>query len=149
MGYPKIELPRNGQYIHLNEPKIYHDEITQTYKSVNKISVQINQMAETHIVQAIIDYAKEQGISDLFLIDEDFVKSALMREKARRERQAIKPKTNFDRITESVESLAEFLGKTMMCDDCPIRLQTNTCKCSVSIPCSTVIKEWLQKECEQ
>ena len=60
-----------------------------------------------------------------------------------------KPKrTNFDRITESAENLAEFLDKTMMCDDCPIRLQTNTCKCSVSIPCSTVIKEWLQKECE-
>ena len=109
MGYPKIELPRNGQYIHLNEPKVYHDEITQTYKSVNKISVQINQMAETHIVQAIIDYAKERGITDLFLIDEEFVKSALLNEKARREKQKLKLQSNFYKITSSVESLAEFI----------------------------------------
>lgn len=60
-----------------------------------------------------------------------------------------KPRTNFDRIIESVEALAEFLGKTMMCDDCPIRLQYNTCKSSVSSPCPEIIKQWLQKECEK
>ena len=142
MDYPKIELPRNGQYIHLNEPKIYHDEITQTYTSVNKIAVQIHQMAETHIVQSIIDYAKERGINDLFLIDEDFVKSALLNEKRRREKQELKPKTNFDRITESVEALAEFIKATdgILCNYVNKHCHINGCK-----ECT---KEWLQKECE-
>lgn len=79
-------------------------------------------------------------------IDEDFVKSALMHEKARRERQAIKPKTNFDRITESVESLAEFLYELRgcyvhSCYKCPL-LSIDECN-------EKGIKEWLQKECEQ
>lgn len=145
MGYPKIELPRNGQYIHLNEPKIFHDEITQTYKCANKISVQINQMAETHIVQAIIEYAKERGINDLFLIDEDFVKSALLNEKRRREKQELKPKTNFDRITENEGVLAEFILTVSNCEmndchDCPLfKTYCNS---------KDGIKEWLQKECE-
>ena len=136
MGYPKIELPRNGQYIHLNEPKIYHDEITQTYKAVNKISVQINQMAETHIVQAIIDYAKERGINDLFLIDEEFVKSALMHEKARRERQALKPKTNFDRINNmTIEEAAHELTELFY-------------KVAQNSNAEHYIRNWLQKEAD-
>jgi hypothetical protein len=147
MGYPKIELPRNGQYIHLSEPKIFHDEITQTYKSVNKISVQINQMAETHIVQAIIDYARERGINDLFLIDEEFVKSALIHERDLRsplyQKGVVKkPPTNFDRITESVESLADIMDNYRWC---PYFCNST---CDSEIECIECIKEWLQKECE-
>ena len=59
-----------------------------------------------------------------------------------------KPRTNFDKIVSSVENLADFLGIIMICDDCPIRLQYNTCKCSASSPCPTVIKEWLQQEAD-
>ena len=146
MEYPKIELPRNGQYIHLNEPKIFHDEITQTYECVNKISVQINQMAETHIVQAIIDYAKEQGITDLFLIDEEFVKTALMREAERRR----KPKTNFDRITESVESLAENLVECVDMELVGLRHKAGDGKlCATWEEAMQRTMEWLNKECEE
>ena len=99
-------------------------------------------MAETHAVQAIIDYAMEQGITDLFLIDEDFVKSALFNERARRERQALKPQTNFDRITENTEALAEFFATYGI--SCVQRGN----KCDTGKNCKECIKEWLQKECE-
>lgn len=51
-----------------------------------------------------------------------------------------KPRTNFDRITESVEALAEFLSKYIDCDTCfkDERL------CGVS--CKNEIIEWLNKE---
>lgn len=56
-----------------------------------------------------------------------------------------KPRTNFDRITESEESLAEFIATvsncTMInCKDCPL----SNANCSSK----DGIKEWLQKECE-
>lgn len=59
---------------------------------------------------------------------------------------AKKPKpTNFDKITESVESLAEFILKVSNCE-------TNECKdCPLSATsCNTEkgIKEWLQEEAE-
>lgn len=56
-----------------------------------------------------------------------------------------KPRTNFDRITESEEALAEFIAtvsncEMIDCEDCPL-LKAN---------CNSKdgIKEWLQKECE-
>jgi hypothetical protein len=53
------------------------------------------------------------------------------------------PKTNFDRITESVESLARYIENYTMfwwkkCDQCETYDHCNEC-----------IKEWLQKECEE
>lgn len=54
-----------------------------------------------------------------------------------------KPRTNFDRITASVESLAEILAK-LDCPDCPC----NNIKCFESGTCEMRIKEWLQKECD-
>lgn len=54
-------------------------------------------------------------------------------------------KTNFDKITESVESLAEFLAPRIICADCPYWKNRN---CVASLPCEEALKEWLQKECE-
>lgn len=55
------------------------------------------------------------------------------------------PKTNFDKITESVESLAGVLKgisdcRWINCHECPLS----------AVNCSSItsIKEWLQKECE-
>ena len=51
-------------------------------------------------------------------------------------------KTNFDRITESVEALAEFIEATdgILCNYVNKHCHINGCK--------DCIKEWLQKECE-
>ncbi len=59
-----------------------------------------------------------------------------------------KPKTNYDKITESAESLAEFIYKVRFncalsdygCDYCILK-ELGDCN-------ETNIKEWLQKECE-
>ena len=56
-----------------------------------------------------------------------------------------KPRTNFDRITENVESLAEFMFeklKYMPCSICPLAKDCGG-------ECKREIKEWLQKENEQ
>lgn len=54
------------------------------YTITQKIQAQIADLSEKAIVQAIIDFAKEQGYTDLFLIDEEFIKSAILHEIERR-----------------------------------------------------------------
>ena len=54
-------------------------------------------------------------------------------------------RTNFDKITQSVESLAEFLAPRIACGDCPYWKNRN---CVASLPCEEALKEWLQKERE-
>lgn len=98
------------------------------------------------------EWIKENGIADqpnsviAFLEIHGIINYKKAREKAGIIK--LKPQTNFDKITQNEEALAEFLAKIMICDDCPIRLQSNTCKYTPSSPCSTIIKEWLQKESE-
>lgn len=145
MGYPKIELPRNGQYIHLNEPKICRDEITNTIKMESKISTQFCNMTEKNIIDNAIAYARANNVVDLILIDEKFVRNALKHEAERQQ----KPKTNFDRITASAESLAEFISKTTECYFCPVHELYGVAKCQGEKMCAEILKEWLQKECEE
>ena len=64
-----------------------------------------------------------------------------------------KPRTNFDRITESVESLAEFIEKyATNCLYCPL-YKLEKCKVTGWKPeselCKKELAEWLQKECEE
>ena len=98
------------------------------------------------------EWIKENGIADqpnsmiAFLEINGLLKDEKVHEKAGIAKP--KPRTNFDKIAENEGTLADFLGKIMICDDCPVRLQYNTCKCSASSPCPQIIKEWLQKECE-
>ncbi len=60
-----------------------------------------------------------------------------------------KPKTNYDKITESVESLAEFINHIRLCQsrfgcsNCKLKQASNGFLCN-----EQEIKEWLQKECE-
>ena len=61
-------------------------------------------------------------------------------------------RTNFDKITESVESLAEFIEKyATNCLYCPL-YKLEKCKLTgwrvESELCKKELKEWLQKECE-
>jgi hypothetical protein len=64
-------------------------------------------------------------------------------------RKDLKPKrTNYDKITESVETLAEFLELTMDCSECVVFKDKYDCYVTQQITCKECIKEWLQKECE-
>lgn len=63
------------------------------------------------------------------------------------------PITNYDKITESVESLAEFIEKyATNCHYCPL-YKLEKCKLTgwkiESENCKKEIKEWLQKECDK
>lgn len=64
-----------------------------------------------------------------------------------------KPQTNYDKITASVDALAEFLELTMDCSKCVVFRNKYDCYASKQITCKEItckkiIKEWLQKECE-
>lgn len=54
----------------------------------------------------------------------------------------IKPQTNFDKITQSVESLAEYMDNYRWCP------YFSNSTCDSEIECKECIKEWLQKESE-
>ena len=54
------------------------------YTITQKIQAQIADLSEKAIVQAIIDFAKEQGYTDLYLIDKEFIMSAILHEIERR-----------------------------------------------------------------
>lgn len=64
----------------LNENK-FNDDFT---KYTEKISYQIVNNRDKQLFGAIINYAKQTGITDLFVVDEEFVKTALLNEVERR-----------------------------------------------------------------
>lgn len=56
-----------------------------------------------------------------------------------------KPRTNFDRITENEEALAEYISS--LARKCTFR-DCSKEECA-KFECKDCIKEWLQKECEE
>ena len=74
----------NIRHIHLKEPDLKVNLERDTYEMVNHIHAEVINVRETAIVQACIRTAERFGITDLFLIDEQFVKDALI-EKATRD----------------------------------------------------------------
>ena len=68
---------------------LYLDDIIDTHGSVatlhKKIMAQVVDITNRAICEAIRKYAYEQGVTDIYLIDEDFIKSAIMHEIERRE----------------------------------------------------------------
>jgi hypothetical protein len=54
------------------------------FSVVQQAAVIIAESFDNAIIQTIIDFAKQEGITDLFLIDKEFVKTALLREIERR-----------------------------------------------------------------
>lgn len=53
-----------------------------------KIWIKVVENVDKAIIQEIIRVAKQEGITDLYLIDEEFVRTALEREIARRKGDA-------------------------------------------------------------
>lgn len=99
------------------------------------------------------EWIKENGIADQPINFMAFLDiHGIMNYKRAREKAGIfklKPKTNFDRITESVESLAEYIYQVTSC--CPFELIGVVAPCTIPLSnkgCTNCIKEWLQKECE-
>lgn len=56
------------------------------FSVVQQVSVMIAESFDNAVIQTIIDFAKQEGITDLFLIDKEFVKTALLREIERRKK---------------------------------------------------------------
>lgn len=67
---------------HIELKNIY--EVVDDYKIREDIAAQIVDMTDKVILEAIIEFAKSAGITDLYLLDKEFVKTALEREIARR-----------------------------------------------------------------
>lgn len=68
----------NLRHIHLKEPDLKVNLERNTFEMVNRVHAEAINMQETAIVQACIRTAQRFGITDLFLIDEKFVKDALI-----------------------------------------------------------------------
>ena len=69
------KFPFNFEKFNMNEPKI--NFIDGSLKIREKIVAQCVEMADEAIVKAVIDCAKENGITQLYLLDKDFVVTAL------------------------------------------------------------------------
>lgn len=147
MNYNK--LPKeNGKYIKLTNPKVCYDEITNIYKCETKIQVQICDTIEKNIISQVVDYAKENNVTDLILIDEDFVKSALKHEQQLRSplhqfKSVKKPPTNFDKITQNVDSFVKWVLDNY--NSVPAELN---CETSCNKDCGECFKNWLLQAAE-
>lgn len=67
---------------------LYLDDVIDTHGSVaflhKKIMAQVVDITDRAIYEAIRKYAYEQGVTDIYLIDEEFIKSAIIHEVERR-----------------------------------------------------------------
>lgn len=64
------------------------DEAINGYEIRKNIIAQIVDMTDKVILETIIEFAKSEGVTDLYLLDKEFVKTALEREFARRKGDA-------------------------------------------------------------
>ena len=144
MNYDKLPKDEPIKYVKLANPKLEHTENLSNgmpnYNIKYNIKAQVNNIADKTIYDAIIKYATEQGITDLFLIDEEFIKSALLNEMSRRE----KPRTNFDRITESEQAFVKWV-----LDNYYSVPKFFPCETKCNGDCEECFIEWLNKECEE
>ena len=57
--------------------------------------------------------------------------------------------TNFERITQNEEKLADFLTRTVSCGDCPLLNDDNPCGCNGTYSvCWSAFVTWLRQESE-
>lgn len=68
-------FPYTFEKFNMNAPEISF--IEGSLKIEEKIVAQCVEMADEAIVKAVIDCAKENGITQLYLLDKDFVATAL------------------------------------------------------------------------
>jgi hypothetical protein len=82
----ELKIPRL-RYIKLKEPTIEHnyEQGIFTSRFESALVARVCELADNAICDAIIKYATEQGYTDLYLIDEEFIKSAILHEIERRQ----------------------------------------------------------------
>ena len=82
-----MDYSLKNRFVHrtLSQPICSEDLINQTYTVMAKVAAQVIDMSEDAIVQAVMNAAQEEGVTDLYLMDRRFVIEALI-EKANRER---------------------------------------------------------------
>ena len=68
----------NLRHIRLEKGELKVNLERNTFTLVDRICAEVVNIQEDAIVQACIRFAKDAGITDLFLIDEKFVKDALI-----------------------------------------------------------------------
>lgn len=71
---------------------IDYNEDYESSLSVNKIVVKIIDTEEKMLVDTMIQFAEENGYTDLYLIDKDFLQSAILNEIQRRKKEKEKQK---------------------------------------------------------
>ena len=85
---PNCDYKRSGgfKYIELKRPTVRYNFEEDVFKGefVSALMAKVVNYQDKVLVDAVIKYAMENGYTDLCLIDEDFVKSALAREILRR-----------------------------------------------------------------
>jgi hypothetical protein len=69
--------------------KLVPDDVVSVDENViRKIAIRVAKTYDKAIVDAVIDYAKNEGITDLYLLDDEFVTTALSREAERRKKES-------------------------------------------------------------
>lgn len=70
---------------------LFRETDDRIYRITRNLMAQVVDTTDEVIVKAIIDYAREAGVTDLFLIDKEFIMSAINRElHYRRAEEALK-----------------------------------------------------------
>ena len=64
---------------HISFPENYHDDSIFGGSLVRRVLSQIVETQERAIVQSVIEFARQEGVTDLFLLDAEFVKTAFPR----------------------------------------------------------------------
>lgn len=76
------------QLRHIHFDRVYADDRFFPEKEIVAIAAKVADMTDSAIVEAIIEFAQKEGITDLYLMDKRFVMEALT-EKLEREKQDI------------------------------------------------------------
>ena len=84
MNTPKVQPL---QHFQLDNLQLLGDGLDSPYKLACSFYAKVMDTADRVIVDAVIEWAKAEGISDLYLLDREFVKAALL-EKAERMKNA-------------------------------------------------------------
>ena len=80
------ELKPKIKYIELNKPEVKFDLLAENPSAhfTRELMAKVVAHQDKVLCDAIIRYAAEQGFTDLFLIDEEFIRSAIIHEAKRR-----------------------------------------------------------------
>ena len=70
----------NGRHLRIQEPVTFHDLINHEYQVVIRLTALIAHAEEQVIEEALIDEAKRMGITDLYILNREWVRKAILNE---------------------------------------------------------------------